>query len=85
MLMPGRGTAGSRTVPELGSLSALEFSRSRDDIQSLISLRVVILESNLQLDLKRGYWNDCCANRDLERTVSRKLRFFSLVEYSSSC
>lgn len=84
MLMPGRGTAGSRTVPELAQSSIRVDFPGILHVQSLVSLWIVVLQANLKFHLRHvSEWLGVARNRG--STVSRKFRFFSFVECSSSC
>lgn len=83
-LIPGRGTAGSRTVPELAQSSIRLDYPGILHLQSLVSLWIVVLEADLKLHLTHISEKDRCSQESLI-TVSRKFRFFSFVECSSSC
>lgn len=52
MLMPGRGTAGSRTVPELAQLSVRLDLPGILHVQSLVSLWIIVLQANLEFHLR---------------------------------
>ena len=52
MLMPGRGTAGKRTVPELSQALTVFILLAVVDVQSLISLRIVVLQADLEFHLR---------------------------------